>query len=90
MNMLDILNDENDYDWRYVFAYANGRMDKPEAIGGVVSYTGDLSPFDREDVEELYGLVDGDNNVANWVAVGKLKDGRFFSIRAGCDYTGWG
>lgn len=47
-------------------------------------------PFTIQDVEEVIASVDGANDESNWVMVGQLKDGRFFKIAAGCDYTGWG
>jgi len=74
----------DDYDWQEVFKteYAT-----PEAIPGVVC---DTSLFTLQDVERIIGSVNGENDGPSWVAVGQLNDGRYFAIRAGCDYTGWG
>lgn len=81
-------------DWWYVFAWSsnedrdgNGSAPPEPAAPGVVV---DCSPFDREDVVELFGIVEGENDGPEWTAYGRLRDGRFFSIAAGCDYTGWG
>ncbi len=80
---------DDDYNWPYVFAYADGTESKPTAfIPGVL--TVDCSPFTIEDVVEVIAKADGENDGANWVIVVKLKDGRYGAIRAGCDYTGWG
>lgn len=49
----------------------------------------DLSPFTRADVAELYGLIDGEPDVIDWLCYGRLKDGRYFSLTAGCDASGW-
>jgi len=72
------------YDWQEVFKYAKGLS----TIAGDAECS--TVPFDREDVESLYALEEGQNDEADWLALGKLKDGRFFFARAGCDYTGWG
>ncbi len=78
--MLKILDN---YDWEEAFKYATPRKSLP---GEKIS----TDPFDREDVVELYDIDDGINDEADWICYGKLKDGRFFALSAGCDYTGWG
>lgn len=35
------------------------------------------------------GGEDGENDGEEWLCVGRLKDGRWFILSAGCDYTGW-
>lgn len=45
--------------------------------------------FTREDVEKIFHSDEGENDEASWIMVGKLKDGRYFFLEAGCDYTGW-
>lgn len=89
INPQERLQAGQDYgDWKYVFEYADGTEGHPEvAVPGLQTST---KTFDRDDVEELIGIEDGDNDGPDWIAVGKLTDGRFFSIAAGCDYTGWG
>jgi hypothetical protein len=92
----------NGYDWRNVFAYAG---ETPGEVGGSCDGSANISnvfkaadhlpgvspaPFNRWDVVRLIAVQDGGNDGPDWVAVGELRDGRFFAIRAGCDYTGWG
>lgn len=45
--------------------------------------------FGTSDVEAILGLREGENDGANWLMYGQLKDGRYFYLSAGCDYTGW-
>lgn len=93
-----MLEELEDYDWKNVFAYAGGDAQSeygipvgapapisPVAGSGPVSQEG----FGREDVAELFGLFEGENDGADWQIAGKLNDGRCFYITAGCDYTGW-
>jgi hypothetical protein len=49
-----------------------------------------LDPFCREDVEEIFGMSEGIPDELPWIIYGRLKDGRYFFLEAGCDYTGWG
>lgn len=44
----------------------------------------------REDVAEVLGADDGENDGADWIGLFKLRDGRYLFLHAGCDYTGWG
>lgn len=71
------------YDWKYIFK----NFAAPEPTLG---FTGSLDKFERSDVAAVLGLVEGENDGADWVGVFRLRDGRFASITAGCDYTGWG
>jgi len=41
------------------------------------------------DVDHAVFAVEGENDGPSWIAVGKLNDGRWFSIDASCCYTGW-
>ena len=86
-------------DWEEVFKYAKPEHacdkcdNKEHRIGGpepTICSTVDTSPFKREDVDLIIAIVDGMNDESDWVGVFLLKDGRYASIRAGCDYTGWG
>ena len=86
-------------DWEEVFKYAQPehtchkcgneehRVYGPEPV---ICSIVDTSSFTREDVDMIIGMVDGENDGPDWVGVFLLKDGRYASIRAGCDYTGWG
>lgn len=79
------------YDWKEAFGYAgepdtNGRADiRPYHPSSDIS----LAQFTREDVEEITASVEGENDGPPWRMVGRLKDGRWFYLEAGCDYTGW-
>lgn len=55
--------------------------DWQEAFGFAAFSVNEINTLDR--MEEGYN--DGDP----WLAVGTLKDGRYFFLSAWCDYTGW-
>lgn len=87
-NMLERLKE---FDWQQAFGYAGepdtcGTPSVVECIPGVGI---DASPFTCADVDEVYFADDGENDGKDWVIAGRLKDGRFFGLRAYCDYTGW-
>lgn len=79
--MLEILND---YDWDEVFKYATPAWVPESKASGVAA------PFTRDDVAEVIGKDEGENDGAEWIMAGRLNDERWFFIAAGCDYTGWG
>ncbi len=79
--MIDVLDDGN---WAEVFHYSR----PTPVIGSPIELS--LAPFTREDVKRAIALVDGENDETSWVGVFELNDGRFVSIAAWCDYTGWG
>lgn len=87
----DMLKQLEDYDWEYAFAYAGepnsyGAPDIREVLpGSGVS----LEPFTRAEVVEIIGQSEGENDGADWLCAGRLEDGRWFFLSAGCDYTGW-
>lgn len=74
----------NTYDWDEAFKYAHNPTCSQFATPC------SAASFTREDVAELYGISEGENDGASWVCYGRLNDGRYFSLRASCDYTGWG
>lgn len=79
-------------DWRQAFGYA-GEPDT-DAGGGHAPSTfpgskTSCAPFTRNDVAELYGMRAGENDGPSWMCWGRLHDGRYFYLEAGCDYTGW-
>jgi hypothetical protein len=83
----------NDGDWGNVFAYSGepGSADGEANIDAVPPGAEvALTPFTRWDVEEVLGKDEGENDGKNWIIYGRLKDGRYFFLTAGCDYTGWG
>lgn len=79
-------------DWREAFGFA-GEPDahrRPDIRpADPTNAATDLTPFTRADVARIIALSEGQNDGPPWVIAGELVDGRFFSIEAGCDYTGW-
>ncbi|SFA91025.1 hypothetical protein SAMN05216312_102183 [Cohnella sp. OV330] len=91
-----MLEQLDDYSWREAFGYAGKEQGTFATYQGiepvkVVQFAAPVStePFDREDVAEIIAMSDGENDGPNWIGIFKLKDGRYASIDAGCDYTGW-
>jgi hypothetical protein len=86
-------------DWREAFAYAGEQKYGEDDYGCYgqpnLRMASDhlpavpLTPFARRDVARVVAQQDGENDGPDWVCVGELRDGRFFALRAGCDYTGW-
>ncbi len=81
------------YDWKEAFKYARPKVCEAghdhgprQTIGSDVS----IDPFYRNDVAEIISMQEGEKDGESWIAVFCLKDGRFASLRASCDYTGWG
>jgi hypothetical protein len=80
----------NDYDWEEVFGEGSGGNCTPIIPEPYPpTYTGSLETFKREDVAEIIQMQEGERDEKDWIIYGRLKDGRFFSARGGCDYTGW-
>ena len=46
------------------------------------------APFSMDDIVDVIAASEGMNEIEDWVAVVKLKEG-FGYVEAGCDYTGW-
>lgn len=74
----------DDYDWKRIFELGDAPirtnpMDK----------TTPTDSFTREDVKEIIGIVDGEENGDDWVGVFLLKDGRYAAIWANVCMTGW-
>lgn len=86
-----MLSQLNDPDWCQAFGYC-GEGDTSATAVNVNPVPGSVAsaePFCRADVTLLLGLAAGENDGPNWVCAGRLRDGRWFCLRAGCDYTGW-
>lgn len=83
-----MLKELDDYDWCEVFGEGSGNTSaiKPTRIPGEKC---SLDSFGRKDVAEILGISEGERDESDWMIWGKLKDGRFFVVTAGCDYTGW-
>lgn len=85
--MLEILEG---YDWQEAFGYAGEPGTYGEAsVSPCVGTETPVTPFTREDVVEVIASKEGENDGPNWKLLGRLSDGRFFFLSAGCDYTGW-
>jgi hypothetical protein len=90
MLTVEELNDDDAYDWREAFAYAGKDRGNGEGVP-MLCAGADCSaePFGRADVATIIAAVDGENDGPEWLICGRLKDGRWFALSAGCDYTGW-
>lgn len=89
MDGADVIAALDSYDWGEVFGFAgepayNGGTPKP-----VEGATCGAAAFMREDVEHVFDKSEGENDGPPWLIAGVLRDGRYFFIEAGCDYTGW-
>ena len=93
--------DLEDYDWRKAFELAgrevpaqdddwrSGIDNLPHLQACAPGIDVDTSEFTRRDVAQVETFANGENDEADWLCFGQLKDGRWFMLRAGCDYTGW-
>jgi hypothetical protein len=80
------------YDWQNAFGYAGGANNNGITASIDPAFPTskvDLSTFDRDDVVEIAYIDEGVRDECPWLIIGKLRDGRWFYIEAGCDYTGW-
>ena len=84
-----MLKELEGYDWEEVFGEGSGGKCTPIHPQTVPGFTGSGVTFSREDVKTIVGQLEGEHDVIDWVVYGKLKDGRWFVARGGCDYTGW-
>ena len=77
--------------WNEVFAFAGSEKGCNTAVPERALPNDDVSvaPFSRADVAEVTACVEGENDEDNWLVAGRLFDGRWFFLDAGCDYTGW-
>ena len=74
--------DPEDYDWREAFKYAA----RPMLCEGA-SCSPD--PIELTEVRRVFHMREGENDGPSWLAIGRVADGRYFYLIAGCDYTGW-
>jgi hypothetical protein len=75
---------KSSYDWKHIFEeYAQYPVD-------VRTRQTLAAHYDPSHVQEVIAFVDGENDGADWVGVFYMQDGRYLTVRAGCDYTGWG
>lgn len=71
-----------DYNWSEAWSIAN--FSKARNDSNVSTEV-----FEINDIEVIISSDEGCNDGDNWIMIGKVKDGRFFFLSAGCDYTGW-
>jgi hypothetical protein len=45
--------------------------------------------FTADDVVQIHGACEGENDGDDWIIWGRLRSGAWFSLKAWCDYTGW-
>lgn len=69
------------------YTYGDGRVLPANRAEG--STCSDAA-FDVDDIIETIGYAEGENDGDDWVWIGRLTDGRYAGLTAGCDYTGWG
>jgi hypothetical protein len=87
-----MLSELEDYDWQQAFGYAgeeNGNGISSRIDPAFPTSKVSLEPFTRDDVVEIAYMDEGVHDEEDWLIIGKIKDGRWFYIEAGCDYTGW-
>lgn len=85
------------YDWTKAFQCAGAPegddypLGQPQ-VNPVPPPAIQVSPdgFQRKDVRLIWHIEEGENDGADWLVVGRLEDGRFFALRAGCDYLAGG
>ena len=79
----EINNDwRESYDWKEAFGYGANIRANPAG-------SQNMSPLGIDDVTEVIAMQEGENDGASWIMAGRVKDGRYFFLSAGCDYTGW-
>jgi hypothetical protein len=88
-----MLQQLNNFDWQCAFEFAGERTEYQFGVANIRAAHPmskvPLDPFSREDVEGIAHIAEGENDEKNWILVGLLKDGRWFTLDAGCCYTGW-
>ena len=72
------------YDWESAFEYA-----APDAII-TERLTCKVDRFAPTDVAEIFNMREGTNDEESWLIWGRLKDDRYFYLKAWCAFTGWG
>jgi hypothetical protein len=77
---MNIQEMRDSYDWKEAFAFTGNVR---------VAYNCKPDSFDIADVEMILADSEGENDGPSWLCCGRLNDGRWFYLSAGCDYTGW-
>jgi hypothetical protein len=84
-----VLKELDDYNWAEVFGEGSGGNCTEISPQPAPDYKGSVATFSRKDVKTILGISEGEHDERDWIVYGKLKDGRYFVARGGCDYTGW-
>jgi len=86
---MDLNEFNGSFNWAGSFDSGMGAVyeacQEPDPLPG---YKGPIA-WTKDDVAEVLCASEGENDGANWLALLRLKDGRFVFLSAGCDYTGW-
>ena len=53
------------------------------------AFSNNSTPFNIGEIDDILACIAGHNDEDSWYWIVKLKDERFFLVRASCDYTGW-
>jgi len=79
----------DDYDWQQIFEGSDN--DAPYTRGPTHVRTKKIVDvhYTRADVVRVIATSDGEADEREWVGLFEMRDGKFVSVRAGCDYTGW-
>lgn len=72
------------YDWDEALKYANGKT-----TSCVLGCSIPIDGFVRADIAYVVRADEGENDGPHWIAVMRLRDGRWAFLSAGCDFTGW-
>lgn len=78
--------------WAFTGKAAPSALDLDQCRDTGVKAVGecDIDPFTPMDIAEVIAADEGENEGPDWVAVVRLKDGRYACVEAWCDYnTGW-
>jgi len=78
---LDVM--KNHYDWESALDFGNSR--RSAVLGSDVS----TAAMTYEDVETVLASCNGESDGDDWIALFRLRDGRYAFLSAGCDRTGW-
>lgn len=73
----------NDSDWEEAFVYAQNPY--PSEVDKGIP----LEPCLIGDIVQVIAAETGEIDRDRWVGVFKLKDGRYMTLSAWCDFTGW-
>ena len=82
-----MLKEIDNYDWAEAFGEGGSLAVSPRVAVPLSMVS--LDGVSREAVATIIACDEGENDGPDWVGVFQLKDLRFVTVEAGCDYTGW-